>query len=280
MKNIKYLALLFSLTLLISCGQDDADSVTNPGEYTPTSEVNVGFTDTNIDQMVLENDPTADPLTYTIGTNINPLDVDITLTLGITSSDGSPDGASYPQTVIIPAGESSVDVQLSFSDDGVAEGFAEEIYTFEILDVDFGSSDVYYLTQGELTRNITVIDSEPDFTAPPGAVEISVTWSNAAKDLDVFLVTGDQDLGGVLIDDSQGVTTTEQVVLPADQEGVFSLYMYEWSSDYPVDYEINYVFEDGQVLSFDSNISSDSFQFTISKSNDGAQMICYINKIE
>ena len=56
--------------------------------------------------------------------------------------------------------------------------------------------------------------------------------------------------------------------------------MYEWNFDYPVDYEINYVFEDGQVLSFDSNITSDSFQFTMSKSNDGAQMICYINKIE
>ena len=272
MKNIKYLALLFSLTLLISCGQDDADSVTNPGEYTPTSEVNVGFTDTNIDQMVLENDPTADPLTYTIGTNINPLDVDITLTLGITSSDGSPDGASYPQTVIIPAGESSVDVQLSFSDDGVAEGFAEEIYTFEILDVDFGSSDVYYLTQGELTRNITVIDSEPDFTAPPGAVEISVTWSNAAKDLDVFLVTGDQDSGGVLIDDSQGVTTTEQVVLPADQEGVFSLFMYEWSSDYPVEFNVSFTFPGGLVETFtDVKIQDDSFQFTLIKASLGAQ---------
>ncbi|MAD30606.1 MAG: hypothetical protein CMC00_06235 [Flavobacteriaceae bacterium] len=272
MKNIKYLALLFSLTLLISCGQDDADSVTNPGEYTPTSEVNVGFTDTNIDQMVLENDPTADALTYTIGTNINPLDVDITLTLGITSSDGSPDGASYPQTVIIPAGESSVDVQLSFSDDGVAEGFAEEIYTFEILDVDFGSSDVYYLTQGELTRNITVIDSEPDFTAPPGAVEISVTWSNAAKDLDVFLITGDQDSGGVLIDDSQGVTTTEQVVLPADQEGVFSLFMYEWSSDYPVEFNVSFTFPGGLVETFtDVKIQDDSFQFTLIKASLGAQ---------
>ena len=265
MKNIKYLALLFSLTLLISCGQDDVDSVTNPGVYSPTSEINVGFTDTNIDQMVLENDPTADPLTYTIGTKINPLDVDITLTLGITSSDGSPDGASYPETVVIPAGESSVDVQLSFSDDGDAEGFAEEIYTFRILDVDFGSSDVYYLTQGEL---------------PPGPVEITVTWSNAAKDLDIFLIEGELDLDGTVLDDSQGVTTTEQVVLSADEEGVFSLYMYEWNFDYPVDYEINYVFEDGQVLSFDSNITSDSFQFTISKLNDGAQMICYINKIE
>ena len=34
---------------------------------------------------------------------------------------------AYPETVVIPAGETSVDVQLSFSDDGDAEGFAEEI---------------------------------------------------------------------------------------------------------------------------------------------------------
>ena len=272
MKNIKYLALLFSLTLLISCGQDDVDSVTNPGVYSPTSEINVGFTDTNIDQMVLENDPTADPLTYTIGTNINPLDVSITLTLGITSSDGSPDGASYPETVIIPAGESSVDVQLSFSDDGDAEGFAEEIYTFRILDVDFGSSDVYYLTQGELTRNITVIDSEPDFTAPPGPVEITVTWSNAAKDLDIFLIEGELDLDGTVLDDSQGVTTTEQVVLSADEEGVFSLYMYEWSSDYPVEYDISFTFPGGRVETFtDAKIQDDSFQFTLIKASLGAQ---------
>ena len=57
MKNIKYLALLlFSITLLISCGQDEVDSVTNPGVLTPTSEINLGFTDSNLDLVVLEND--------------------------------------------------------------------------------------------------------------------------------------------------------------------------------------------------------------------------------
>ena len=56
MKNIKYLALLiFSITLLVSCGQDDADSVTNPGTLNPTSEINLGFTDDNDGQLVLES---------------------------------------------------------------------------------------------------------------------------------------------------------------------------------------------------------------------------------
>jgi hypothetical protein len=272
MKNIKYLALLFSLTLLISCGQDDVDSVTNPGEWTPTSEINVGFTDTNGGQIVLENDPTAVPLTFSVGTNINPLGLPITVSLGISSSDGSPEGVSFPATVIIPADETSVEVSVSFSDDGVAEGFAEEIYTLEILDVAFGTSDVYYLTPGELTRKISVVDSEPDFTAPPGPVQITVTWSNPVKDLDIFLITGDQDLGGTQLDDSQGVTTTEQMTLPADEEGVFSVYMYEWNFDYPAEYDISFTFPGGQVETFlDAKIESDSFQFTMIKASLGSQ---------
>ena len=272
MKNIKYLALLFSLTLLISCGQDDVDSVTNPGEWTPTSEINVGFTDTNGGQIVLENDPTAVPLTFSVGTNINPLGLPITVSLGISSSDGSPEGVSFPSTVIIPADETSVEVSVSFSDDGVAEGFAEEVYTLEILDVAFGTSDVYYLTPGESTRKISVVDSEPDFTAPPGPVQITVTWSNPVKDLDIFLITGDQDLGGTQLDDSQGVTTTEQMTLPADEEGVFSVYMYEWNFDYPAEYDISFTFPGGQVETFlGAKIESDSFQFTMIKASLGSQ---------
>ena len=272
MKNIKYLALLFSLTLLISCGQDDVDSVTNPGEWTPTSEINVGFTDTNGGRIVLENDPTAVPLTFSVGTNINPLGLPITVSLGISSSDGSPEGVSFPSTVIIPADETSVEVSVTFSDDGVAEGFAEEIYTLEILDVAFGTSDVYYLTPGELTRKISVVDSEPDFTAPPGPVQITVTWSDSVKDLDIFLISGDQDLGGTVLDDSQGVTTTEQMTLPADEEGVFSVYMYEWNFDYPAEYDISFTFPGGRVETFlGAKIESDSFQFTMIKASLGSQ---------
>jgi hypothetical protein len=276
MKNIKYLALLlFSITLLISCGQDDVDSVTNPGIFTPTSEVNIGFTDANLDLVVYENDtdPAAAPITFTIGTGSNPLDIPMTLTLGVSSSDGSPEAVSYPETVTIPAGENSVEIQIDFSDDGVTEGFIPEIYTFEILDVDFGGSDLYYLAPGELTRNISVIDSDPDVLTSTGPVEITITWSDSSIDLDVLLVTGDQDLNGTVLDSSLGVTTTESVTLPSSEEGVFSLFMNEFYLNYPTEYDISFTFPDGTVKTFlGAKIQSESFTFTMLKAPIGSQV--------
>lgn len=272
MKNIKYLSLLlFSIMLLVSCGQDDVDSVTNPGELTPTSEVNVGFVDSNYESLVIESGGPA--LDFTIGTNVNPLGLDISVTFGMSSSDGSPEGVAYPQTVVIPADESSVDIQISFSNDDVAEGFIAEVYTFEILNIEYAGSYDYYLTPGELSREISVIDSEPDFTTPPGPVEIRVTWDDFFKDLDIFLITGDQDLQGTILDDSQGITSTEIVTLPTTEEGVFSLYMYEWNFDYPADYDVTFTFPGGRVETFeDATITQDSFQFTLTKANFGAQV--------
>ena len=270
MKNIKYLALLlFSITLLISCGQDGVDSVTNPGELNPTSEVNVGFVDSNYESLVMESgDPAVE---FTIGTNVNPLGVPVTVTFTMSSSDGSPDAVAYPQTAVIDAGETSVDVQVAFSNDGVSEAFIAELYTFEILDVEFGGDYDYYLTPGELTREIAVIDVEPEFTTPPGPVQIVMTWNDFFTDLDCFLVTGDQDLAGTLIDGSQGITTTETLTLPADQYGVFSIYAYEWYGIYPATYDLNITFPDGRVESFsDVLITGDSFQFTITKGSLGA----------
>ena len=276
MKNIKYLALLlFSITLLISCGQDEVDSVTNPGVFTPTREVNIGFTDANLDLVVYENDtdPAAAPITFTIGTGSNPLDVPMTLTLGVSSSDGSPEAVSYPETVTIPAGENSVEIQIDFSDDGVTEGFIPEIYTFEILDADFGGSDLYYLAPGELTRNISVIDSDPDVLTSAGPVEITVTWADSSKDFDIFLLAGDQDLSGTSIDLSNGVTTTESVTLPSSEEGVFSIYMYEYYFDYPGEYDISFTFPDGKVETFlGAKIQADSFTFTMLKAPIGSQV--------
>ncbi|MGB1169342.1 MAG: hypothetical protein ACPG4G_04605, partial [Flavobacteriaceae bacterium] len=109
MKNIKYLALLlFSITLLVSCGQDDADSVTNPGTLNPTSEINIGFTDDNDGQLVLEGEED-NATTFTISLSTNPLPVATVITLGVSSSDGTTDGTSFPETVTIPAGDTSVD---------------------------------------------------------------------------------------------------------------------------------------------------------------------------
>ena len=186
MKNIKYLALLFSITLLVSCGQDDVDSVTNPGTLNPTSEINLGFTDDNDGQLVLESSDT-NATTFVISISTNPLPVATVITLGASSSDGSTDGTSFPETVTIPAGETSVDVVVSFSDDGVPEGTDIETVTIEILDADFGGNFDYYLTPGDIKRTVDVTDSLPfSVVTEVGPLNMVFAWAGFS-DLDAGL---------------------------------------------------------------------------------------------
>ena len=228
MKNIKYLALLlFSLTLLISCGQDDADSVTNPGVLIPTSEISIGFTDTNGGQLVLESD-VENAITFVISLSTNPLSVATTITLAGSSSDGTVDGANYPETITIPAGESSVDVVVSFSDDGVAEGTDVETFTIEIVDADFGGSNDYYLTPGDISRTIDVTDSFPfSVVTEVGPLEMVFAWSGLS-DLDAGIYS--VDLGG-LIDLSDNYNQDpEYLTLPASAaDGVYIFQIAPWS---------------------------------------------------
>ena len=226
MKNIKYLALLLiSFTLLISCGQDEVDSVTNPGVLTPTSEINFGFIDANDGQLVLESDP-LNAVTFVIGLSSNPLPVATVLTIGVSSSDGTIDGANYPETVIIPAGDTSVDVVVSFSDDGVAEGTTAETFTIEILDADLGDNSDYYLTSGDATRTIDVVDTLPfSVVTEAGPLELVFSWVGSS-DLDAFLFSA----SGTQIDGSQGFSNTEYLTLPASAaDGVYIFIIAPWS---------------------------------------------------
>ena len=230
MKNIKYLALLlFSITLLISCGQDEVDSVTNPGVLTPTSEINLGFIDSNDGQLVLESDPlNLNVVTFVIGLSTNPLPVATVITLGASSSDGTLDGASYPETVTIPAGDTSVDVVVSFSDDGVPEGTDVETFTIEILDADFCGNSDYYLTPGEIKRTIDVTDSFPFFVVTEvGNLEMVFYWSGLSDlDAGIFSVAT-----GGLIDLSQNYDQDpEYLTLPAGApDGVYIFQIAPWS---------------------------------------------------
>ncbi len=275
MKNIKYLALLvFSLTLLISCGQDDVDSVTNSGILTPTSEINLGFVDSNGGQLVLESG--SDPITFMISTNTNPLDVAITVTLGISSSDGTTDGASFPETVMIPAGETSADVLVSFSDDGVAEGTDVETYTLEILDADFGGSEVYYLTPGEITRTIDVTDTLPlTIVTTVGDVDFNFDWSGSS-DLDCRI----RDAGLTTIDTGYSVTPGETVTLPGSEpDGVYTFSIRPWDVfDSEIDYLIEMVVPSGtpdvflftgKILNATGGWSQEITSLEITKETDG-----------
>ena len=252
MKNIKYLALLFSLTLLISCGQDNVDSVNNPGVLTPTSEINLGFVDSNNDlPLILESG--SDPIVFTIGTNVNPLDVPITVSLGVSSSDGTVDGASVPGSVVIPAGETSVDFAVSFVDDGVAEGTDIETFTIEILDADFGGSDVYYLSPGDLTRSIDVTDSLPfSFETTAGPIGFTFSWAGGS-DLDCAIF----DATGNLLDISQNFDQDPETLtlLGSAPDGVYTFVIAPWTvASSAVDYLIEMEAPTSEIYPFDGKL--------------------------
>ena len=273
MKNIKYLALLFSLTLLISCGQDNVDSVTNPGVYTPTSEINLGFTDANGGQLVLESG--GDAITFVIGLSTNPLPVATTITLVGSSTNGSLDGASYPETVTIPAGDTSVDVVVSFSDDGVAEGTDVETFTIEILDADFGGSNNYYLTPGDISRTIDVTDTLPlSVVTTVGDVDFGFYWGDSS-DLDCRI----RDAALNSIDIGYTVTPGENVTLPGSvSDGVYTFSIRPWdvassSIDYLIEMEVPtgeiYPFN-GKLLNATGGWSQEITSLEITKSTNGS----------
>lgn len=275
MKNIKYLALLvFSITLLISCGQDDVDSVTNPGTLNPTSEINLGFTDDNDGQLVLEGaDDNA--TTFTISLSTNPLPVATVITLGASSSDGTTEGISFPETVTIPAGDSSVDVIVSFSDDGVAEGTDVETVTIEILDADFGGNFDYYLTPGDLTRTIYVTDSLPlQVETTVGDVDFGFYWAGDS-DLDCRI----RDAFLTTIDTGYSVTPSESVTLPGSvPDGVYTFSIRPWSVlDAAIQYLIEMEVPTGETYPFSSILlnatggwSQEITSLEITKSTNGS----------
>ena len=275
MKNIKYLALLvFSITLLISCGQDDVDSVTNPGTLNPTSEINLGFTDDNDGQLVLEGaDDNA--TIFTISLSTNPLPVATVITLGASSSDGTTEGISFPETVTIPAGDSSVDVIVSFSDDGVAEGTDVETVTIEILDADFGGNFDYYLTPGDLTRTIYVTDSLPlQVETTVGDVDFGFYWAGDS-DLDCRI----RDAFLTTIDTGYSVTPSESVTLPGSvPDGVYTFSIRPWSVlDAAIQYLIEMEVPTGETYPFSSILlnatggwSQEITSLEITKSTNGS----------
>jgi hypothetical protein len=279
MKNIKYLALLFSLTLLISCGQDDVDSVTNPGVLIPTSEINLGFTDDNDGQLVLESSDT-NATTFTISISTNPLPVATVITLGASSSDGTIDGTSFPETVTIPAGETSVDVIVSFSDDGVAEGNEVETVTIEIVDADFGGNFDYYLKAGDITRTIDVTDTLPlVIETTVGDVDFNFYWAGNS-DLDCRI--RDADLSP--IDIGYSGTPGEFVTLPsAEPDGVYTFSIRPWDvASSAIDYLIEMEVPTDEIYTFTSTLlnaqdgwSQEITSLEITKSTDGA-VVTYI----
>ena len=271
MKNIKYLALFLSFTILFSCGEDDVESITNDGTYTATSEISVGFSDSNDGLLLLEAGGTAN---YTISTSVGALPVDMVVVLSLDSSDGSVE-ATFSDSVTIPAGSTSVDVTVTFTDDGVA-GDAET-YTLGIADVIIqGDTSGYYITTAEQSRTINIVDSLPVVVVTtPSDVDFNFTWTGTS-DLDIRI----RDAGLNDIDTGYSTSPGEVVTLgQADADGVYALSIRPWSvADPTSDYTIEFVSPAGTetftgTVTLSGGFWADEFTvLEVEKSTDAGQV--------
>lgn len=205
----------------------------------------------------------------------NPLPVATTITLVGSSTNGSLDGASYPETVTIPAGDTSVDVVVSFVDDGVPEGTDVETFTIEILDADFGGSNNYYLTPGDISRTIDVTDTLPlSVVTTVGDVDFGFYWGDSS-DLDCRI----RDAALNSIDIGYTVTPGENVTLPGSvSDGVYTFSIRPWSvASSSIDYLIEMEVPTGEIYPFNGKLvnasggwSQEITSLEITKSTNGS----------
>ena len=269
MKNIKYLALLFSLTLLISCGEDDVDSITNDGIFSPTSEISIGFTDSN-DGVDVDED--GGQVSFTIGLSVNPLSVSTEVTLGVISSDGEVE-ATIPQNVTIPAGENSVTIDITLSNDLLIEN--NEVYTISIIDADFGGSSEYYLTSGNIERSFNIVQPPLTVITIVEDVDFNFTWSGTSG-LDIRI----RDAGLTDVDTGYSVTPGETVTMgSAEPDGVYTISVRPWTvADPTSDYTIEFVSTGGSLpltgtLTLGTGFWSEEFNILeITKSTNGTEV--------
>lgn len=271
MKNIKYLALFLSFTLLLSCGEDDVDSITNDGTYSATSEISIGFSDSNNDQLLLEAGGTVN---FTISHSVGALPDDMVISLGLSSSDGSVE-ATFPATLTIPAGDTSVDLTVTFADDGVAGD--TETYTLEITDaVIQGDTSEYYLTTAQQSRTINIVDFLPVVVVTtPSDVDFDFTWAGTS-DLDCRI----RDAALNNIDTGYSVTPGETVTLGmADGDGVYTFSVRPWTvADPMVAYNIDFTSPAGTesftgTLTLGGGFWADEFTvLEIDKATSGGQV--------
>lgn len=188
MKKIKLsiYTLLLSLAL-VSCESETTNLV--EGVATPTEQVVIEFSDTNLKTDVLENGGTA---TYQVSLS-KPLPVDGVVVFDISSSDGSIEstagvGEVSHNEVKIPAGETSVSVTFTFTDDTVSD--AEEIYNVSIKNLNVSETLIkHFITLNEKSgaRTINVYDTLPLVVeAPLGDADIVLNWPGS-EDLDLYL---------------------------------------------------------------------------------------------
>lgn len=113
-----------------------------------------------------------------------------------------------------------------------------------------------------------------DVNPVAGQVVFDLLWGDAFFDYDIFLVTGDQDLGGTVLDSSQGVTNSEQIAFDETQpDGVYSIYINDfWNDNAGTAVTFIATLPDGSTEVFLSNVDLDYWIITFEKTTNGTDV--------
>lgn len=181
-------ALVLSIAF-IGCTSNTTELV--EGTVTPTTQVSIGFTDTNNNQDVLE---AGGNVSFKISLS-KALPKDITVELEVESSDSSlmtntVSEVTYQEKVVISAGQTSADVAFSFVDDGKDDALEtytvrlKNAYTTETLVSHFVTTDG---AADSTSRVVNVYDTLPTvIETQKGTVSLVLEWPGT-EDLDLYL---------------------------------------------------------------------------------------------
>jgi hypothetical protein len=245
MKNLKYvykLILVIPLVFMVGCiGTDDYDDVES-NQFTQQSTV---FIETDDASEITRTVPGNEPQTIEVGINNAQAD-DLTVSFNVTK-----DGAAATE---------GVDYTLP---DAVIAGND----LFGSTEVTFLAAGIYVVTVSNSSNgDLVVVDNKAIFNVPP-AVTVSISWADAFYDYDLYLIRGNQDIGGEILANTFDTIAFETFsVYPP--EGFSSVFIDDWWDDNAGTDVVMFVEIDGVIDVYDVVMDMDKFVLVIETTYD------------
>lgn len=232
MKNIKNLIYLLVVSLMVvSCGQDEVESITNFGQFTSLDQVKVSFKDTNNNMSIFEGDT----IQYRIGMP-QAVDGKVEVMLEVTSTDGGVE-ATFPNPVVLDRGQSEVLFDFIPTDDMTQESESYDITIKEIKVTLIDGSTDFFTFSGDNKRTLKVKDIPTPIVTTVGDLDFNLTWSGNV-DLDCRI----RNSSSSTIDTGYSVSPGESVTLPSSApDGDYTFSIRPWSPITSTDYNIELV---------------------------------------
>jgi len=245
MKNLKYIykfLLAIPLAFMVGCiGTDDYEDVLS-NRYTQQSTV---FIETSDASEIIRTVPGNIAQPIEVGIN-NAQSGDITVSFSVTKDGGT--------------AVSGVDYMLPSATISASEFTGS-------TEVTFMSAGIYVVTvSGSSAGSLIAVDNKAIFNVPP-AVTVSISWGDSFYDYDLYLIKGNQDIGGEVLANTFDTIAFETFeVYPP--EGFSSVFIDDWWDDNAGTDVVMIVEIDGETTVYDVVMDSDKFVLVIETTFD------------